>query len=126
MKIKDRVLFAGWKDHSDLAPYYLASDIFVFPAINEPWGLVINEAMQFGLPVVSSDLVGAADMIVSGQNGFIFSNNSEREFLTDIEILSTNDSLRKMMGARSLEMVKQFSYKRMVESFENAIRACSP
>lgn len=119
--ISDRVLFAGWKDHSDLAPYYLASDIFLFPAINEPWGLVINEAMQFGLPILSSDSIGATDMIIPGQNGYVFPHDSKKEFFAKVEILAKDKILRKTMGAKSLEIVKRFNYERMAESFEKAV-----
>ncbi len=62
-----RVLFAGFRNQSELPDYYAASDIFVFPSENDTWGLVLNETMAAGLPCVVSDGVGAAPDLVEGK-----------------------------------------------------------
>src|SRR5205814_1609538 len=60
----DSFLLAGFKNQSELAPYFKAADVFVLPSLYETWGLVVNEAMHFGLPVIVSDAVGcAADLV---------------------------------------------------------------
>jgi len=56
----------------DLAPYYGAADAFVFPTTYDAFGMVLLEAMASGLPVFSSDRAGAAELIQSGRNGFVF------------------------------------------------------
>src|SRR6185295_13276085 len=68
-----RVRFAGSREPSELPGIYAAADLFVLPSRHEPWGVVVNEAMAAGLPVVLSDRVGAApDLLVDGANGRLF------------------------------------------------------
>ena len=55
-----------------LAQVYGVSDVFVLPSFEETWGLVVNEAMACGLPVITTDRVGAAvDLVREGENGFV-------------------------------------------------------
>jgi glycosyltransferase involved in cell wall biosynthesis len=51
--------------------YYAAADAFVFPSVNDSFGLVVLESMASGLPVFSSDQAGAAELIDSGRDGFV-------------------------------------------------------
>ena len=60
--------FAGFRNQSELAAWYICMDVFVLPSRFETWGLVLNEAMLFQLPVVASSMVGAAeDLIETGR-----------------------------------------------------------
>ncbi len=65
--------FVGFKNQSELSPYYHAADLLVLPSIGETWGLVINEALYHGVPCVVSDRVGCApDLIQPGVTGEVF------------------------------------------------------
>jgi glycosyltransferase involved in cell wall biosynthesis len=67
------VVFAGFRQIGELRGFYAGAGAFVHPALAEPWGLVINEAMASGLPVLSSRNVGAAEeLVVEGETGFLF------------------------------------------------------
>ena len=71
--LNDRVRFIGFANQTQLPGIYRASDLMVLPSEYEPFGVVVNEAMLCGCPVVVSDRVGAGyDLITSGQNGFVF------------------------------------------------------
>ena len=78
MYVKERDLkgvhFAGFKNQTEIPEYYAMADVFVLPSgPGETWGLVVNEAMCFGLPVIVSDMVGCGpDLVRNGKNGFIF------------------------------------------------------
>jgi glycosyltransferase involved in cell wall biosynthesis len=73
MGICDRVRFLGFVNQSGLPETYTASDILVLPSSYEPFGLVVNEAMLCGCPVVVSDRVGARfDLVRPGETGYIF------------------------------------------------------
>ena len=67
------VRFAGFRNQTELPGIFKLSTVFVLPSVHEPWGLVVNEAMAVGLPVIISDQVGcAADLLQDGANGFVF------------------------------------------------------
>lgn len=66
--------FVGFQSQETVGRYLAAADVLVLPSVfGETWGLVVNEALQFGLPAIVSDRVGCApDLIISGQTGEIF------------------------------------------------------
>ena len=57
-ELGERVIFVGFKNQSQLGKYYAMGDILILPSHWETWGLVVNEALQFGLTVITSDKVG--------------------------------------------------------------------
>ena len=73
--------FVGFKNQTELPQYYAISDIFVLPSgLGETWGLVVNEAMCFSLPIIVSDLVGCGpDLVKHGENGYIFKTGNIEE-----------------------------------------------
>lgn len=110
--LKD-VTFLGMCDHETLTKIYAAADVFVFPSISEPWGFVLNEAMEFGLPLIVSDAVGAApDLVHEGKNGIIFEAGNTKALAQALEKLARSQALREKMGKESLEIIKQFTPKR--------------
>ena len=65
------VHFLGFRNQTQLPACYALADVFVLPSRYEAWGLVVNEAMCSGLPIIASDKVGAArDLVREGVNGF--------------------------------------------------------
>lgn len=69
----EAVCFAGFQQIDELPAYYALASAFIHPAMQEQWGLVVNEAMASGVPVLVSKRCGcAADLIIEGQTGFTF------------------------------------------------------
>lgn len=69
----DGVRFAGFRNQTELPRFFALADVFVLPSRHEPWGLIVNEAMAAGCPVVVSSAVGAAaDLVSEGVEGFVF------------------------------------------------------
>lgn len=67
------IYFPGLKSSRALLPYYAFAGCFILPSTREPWGLVVNEAMASGLPVLVSNRCGCAvDLVEPGRNGFVF------------------------------------------------------
>ena len=108
-QVRERIIFVS---HSSvLWEYYAASDVFVFPTIYEPFGLVIVEAMASGLPVITSRVAGAADVIIDGVNGLLLREPSDvNDLAAKIELLLSNAELRKTMGERAREAVEGLSW----------------
>jgi len=69
---KGNIIFHGAVPNHELYKYYQQNDVFILPSISEPWGLVVEEAFNNGLPVIVSDRVGCAAEIVNASNGIIF------------------------------------------------------
>jgi len=111
LDIQQCVVFAGLKNSKETAEYYAFAGCFVLPSTREPWGLVVNEAMASALPVVVSNRCGCAeDLVLPGQNGYIFDPSNEAS-LTDclLKISSMPEEERQTFCRKSLEVVADFS-----------------
>ncbi|MEO0296761.1 MAG: glycosyltransferase family 4 protein [candidate division WOR-3 bacterium] len=116
------VFFEGFIQQESLPEYYIASDIFVLPSLSETWGLVINEAMAFGLPVISTDAAGASyDLVKNGINGFVVKAGDSKELYTALKILCENPDLRIRMGENSLGIIKEYTPENWAKKFIFAI-----
>lgn len=94
----DNVNFLGAVDNKKLPQVYQENDVFVLPSEIEPWGLVVEEALNNGTPVLVSDRVGCGPEIVDESNGLVFKHDSEADLLDKIdEITDLNryNQLRK-------------------------------
>jgi 1,2-diacylglycerol 3-alpha-glucosyltransferase len=103
--------FAGHKSSGEISPYYSFADCFILPSTREPWGLVVNEAMATGLPVIVSNRCGCVrDLVEHGRNGLVFDPFHEGD-LSDCMHLLENFSCEKrdQMGALSSERIKKHS-----------------
>lgn len=92
--------FVEYKNPEDLIFYYQNSKAFVLPSLSEPWGLVINEAIHFCLPIIISNKCGCVPDLCNGSNSKIF-DPTDSEELTNIfcDILLDDSSLQKMSNA---------------------------
>ena len=124
--IENKVIFTGNINYDLLGAYYMLANVFVLPSITTHYAdacpLVVNEAMYFGKPVITSDAVGTTFMIKDGINGFVVpEKNSEALFNALYRVLSDSD-LEKKMGRNSKDMIERnYKYENMIEGFNNAI-----
>ena len=97
------VFYAGTRYGRDKIAYFESADIFVFPTYyhNEAFPLVILEAMQFGLPVISTREGGIADMISENESGYLIKKQDATELADKIQDLIEDSSKRKNMGTAS-------------------------
>ena len=91
-----------------LSQYYQSADVFVLPSKSETWGLVVEEALNNGLPVMVSEKVGCASEIVTPDRGLIFSLNKEdfEQKLSAICSLDFYNTLRKNISTMSFEEIE--------------------
>ena len=103
------VFFAGFRQIGDLRAFYADAGAFVHPALEEPWGLVINEAMATGLPVLSSRNVGAAEeLVVEGKTGFLFDPGDVNSIAESLfKMFSMSEAARHKMGVEAREMLER-------------------
>jgi glycosyltransferase involved in cell wall biosynthesis len=117
-----RVRLAGFHQRADLTRLYAAGDVFVFPTLGDPYGLVIDEAMAAGLPVVSTSAAGEiCERVVDGVNGYIVKPNDPEALAAAMRRLAIDPALRCQMGARSAEIIAPYTPDRWAEDFEKAI-----
>jgi len=120
----ENVYFVGFKNQTELPKYYTIADIFVLPSyIGETWGLVVNEAMCFRLPIIVSDMVGCQrDLVKNGENGFVYPALNVDKLSYYLKKLLEDEKLRKTMGEKSLEIIEKYNYKKVVEYILSAIK----
>ncbi|HKX16590.1 MAG TPA: glycosyltransferase [bacterium] len=117
------VVITGFVNQSEIGRYYAVADVLVLPSEHEPWGLVLNEGMCFGLPVVASDAVGAVpDLVHDEDNGFVYPMGDVPALADALRRLLADPALRARMGARSREIVAGFSYDADVSGILEALR----
>lgn len=101
------IVFYGAINNSDLFRYYQENDVFILPSTSEPWGLVVEEALNNGLPVIVSDRVGCADeIIINDKNGIIFQlsqKDSLKNAILKITDISYYNELRKNISIMDFE-----------------------
>ena len=116
------VHFLGFQKKETLAKYYKASDLFVLPTREDIWGLVINEAMAYGLPTITTDrCVAGLELIEDGVNGYVVPVGDTAVLAEKIRSVLASDL--EAMGKAALEKVRPYTLENMAkthaEIFEN-------
>lgn len=113
--VPSNVTLVGHVPNETLSSWYQSHDIFILPSLKEPWGLVVEEALFYGLPVIASENVGCAqDFINHYQVGKLFSPNNEKSFSEALKWCANNyqqllDNVQKIdFQARDVWQVKQY------------------
>jgi glycosyltransferase involved in cell wall biosynthesis len=120
--LHDHVHLPGFKSYDELPVYYALANAFVHASTSEQWGLVVNEAIASGLPVIVSDRCGCAPELVNG-NGFTFDPTNEDELATRLlEMASLSDQERKQLGENSYAIAANFAPERFGDGLERAAR----
>lgn len=118
------VTFCGFRQIEELPAYYGLAGAFVHPALVEQWGLVVNEAMAAGLPVLVSERVGSAyDLVRDGENGFRFDPEQPDELARLMTTMASPSTDREAMGRRSEEIVAGWSPEQFGEGLWQAVQA---
>ena len=108
------VHFIPFREKEDLVSIYKCADLFVMPTREDIWGLVINEAMANGLPVISSNkCIAAIEMVKEGCNGFIYQCEDVAGLAHKIEFIFSNPLLASKYSEASLETIKNYTIEKM-------------
>ena len=103
----EQVNWVGWVDYGSLGAYFQQADIFVFPTFEDVWGMVVPEAMVFGKPVLCSNGAASCELIVEGENGYIFDPSNAKELAEKMQVFLDNPDLVESMGERSRQLISQ-------------------
>lgn len=109
------VYFLDFMPKDKVFEYLKASDIFVLPTRSDVWGLVVNEAMACGLPVVSTDMcIAATEMVENGQNGFIVESEDYKGIANSITDIFSSDLER--MSDNALQTARKYTIETMTQT----------
>ncbi len=112
-----KVSLTGFINQSQISKYYAIADVFVMISdYGETWGLSTNEAMNFGLPVIVSDRTGNKDDLVQN-NGIVIETGNAQQLAEAIVSIKTSDS--RAMGKKSLKIIDDYSYNRIIEGLRS-------
>ena len=104
------MVFPGFAQRDQLAAYYALAEALVFPTLSDPWGLVVNEAMACGLPIIASDAAGCvADLVQDGENGYVIpSAGCGQTGGGDDGAFARDPHLASRMGQHSARLIEAF------------------
>lgn len=114
LEVNSKIIFTGTVPKVE--DYYAASDIFVFPTQDEPFGLVIMEAMASGIPVIISKCAGATTLMKDGYDCLLLNDPANStEIAEKINSLIKDENLRKRMGGNARKTAKEYSWDKTAE-----------
>jgi glycosyltransferase involved in cell wall biosynthesis len=121
------VRVCGFVHREELAELYALAEALVFPTHSDPWGLVVNEAMACGLPIIASEVAGCVpDLVKNAENGFVVPPGNVDELARAMRILLSNPSAARQMGASSALRIRGFTPEVCADGFSRAVAfACA-
>jgi glycosyltransferase involved in cell wall biosynthesis len=118
------VFLPGFAQYAMLPVYFGLASAFVHASISEPWGLVVNEAMASGLPVLVSKQCGCvSDLVRAGRNGFTFDARDANELAELMLKISADPPLRERMSKANREIISCWSPRRFADGLMAAAQA---
>lgn len=120
LKLKN-VFFVGFKTKEELKEYYKAADIFCLQTRGDVWGLVVNEAMACGLPIITTDkCVAGLELVEDGINGYIVGTEDDRAVSEKILSIGQQDKVQQKMCENSLSKIKKYTIEIMASVHKRA------
>jgi len=116
------VRFLGFKNQTELPAYYDLCDVFVLPSVAEPWGLVVNEAMNAGKAVIVSDQVGCGpDLVRNGENGYTFPCGDIPALAAALQEVLASPVRCRLLGQKSREIISQWGFEEDLRGLKKAL-----
>ena len=118
------VRFLGFRNQRELPAFYDLCDVFLLPSRREPWGLVVNEAMNAGRAIVASDQVGSApDLVRPGVNGAIVPAGDEAALAAALADITADPQRCRAMGEASRRLIAGWGFEQDVAGLKQALAA---
>ena len=118
------IQLAGFVHREHLAEFYALADALIFPTHSDPWGLVVNEAMSCGLPVISTSVAGCApDLVQDGWNGYVVAPADSVQLAAAMSRLASDPRSRVEMSARSRSRIEANSPEAWAEGLVKGVES---
>ncbi|WP_281774506.1 glycosyltransferase family 4 protein [Methanobacterium formicicum] len=121
-QISTSVIFVGHVSPEEIYNYYYASDIFVLPTYDDPWGLVVNEAMACQLPIIVSNAAGCSIDLIEKNGYVITAGNLNELYSAIIDLINKNQN--NNYGKKSFELIRNWTYRDSCKSFLKTLIYC--
>ena len=119
--LKD-VRFAGFQNQSVLPQYFRLADVFVLPSRHEPWGLIVNESMAAGCPViVSTDVGSGADLVTNGVEGFIYPVGDIPALTHALARVLASPEIAAAMGEAARRRIATWGFEEDIQGLRQAL-----
>lgn len=116
------IRFLGFRNQSELPRFYDLSNVFVLASVDEPWGLVVNEVMNAGRPVIVSDQVGChKNLVENGVNGFVVKAGDRSGLANALRAVLAGERIWQEMGAESLRVIRAYNFDENVTGIRHAL-----
>ena len=109
-------------EQKDVIKYYTTSAVFLSTSRWEGFGLVITEAMECGLPVVSFRTDGPSEIIGDGENGYLIDNYNMEQYMEKLELLMRDEDLRRKMSEQAIRRAKDFHIENILQEWEEQLK----
>lgn len=120
LEIDSFVTFFGKVTEEELIMAYNTCDVFVLPSIAELEGIVVLEAMSCGKPIIIANSPNSASKYFVKENGFLFEPKNTKDLSEKILMLLGNKDIKKRMGEKSLEIIKDYDIRKSIETLEKS------
>jgi len=122
LNLQDSVHLPGFLQQEEMLPYFAHASCFIHASIQEQWGLVVNEAMAAGLPILVSNRCGCyEDLIIEGINGFGFDPENSQQLTELMQKMSSGAIDLNKMGQAALEHIQKFSPDYFAQGLREAV-----
>lgn len=116
--------FLNFRNQQEMPALYQACDVFVLPSKGpgETWGLVVNEAMAAGRPVIVSNKCGcAADLVIAGKTGFVFESGHVQDLCDHLKWCASNRITVNQMGVLAADKIRDYSFTKVAQAIEEVV-----
>ncbi|MGK7937172.1 MAG: glycosyltransferase [Xenococcaceae cyanobacterium] len=123
LNLQHKVHLPGFLQQEELLPYFAHASCFIHASTTEQWGLVVNEAMAAGLPVLISNRCGCfEDLVIEGVNGFGFDPLNSQQLTNLMLQISSENVDQQKMGQAALEHIQNFSPEYFAQGLTQAVK----
>ncbi|MBK6978805.1 MAG: glycosyltransferase family 4 protein [Cytophagaceae bacterium] len=117
------VCFIDGKQWFEIPEFMALADVFILPSFSEPWGLVVNEAMACGMPVLVSERCGsAADLVIENENGYTFDPFDVKEMASKMNEFVVKPEIIGQFGLKSKQIIQNFSPEKVASNMMDGFK----
>jgi len=119
------IKFLGFLQPADIPYIFALSDIFIFCSRYDGWGVVINEALSAGLPVITSEQARSCELVINGEAGYVHHCEHITQFSNSMDLLLSDASLRKELSLRAIVTAKKWNSAVIAEKVSSVLEGRS-